>query len=124
MQEGAAEFWKDNKAREILPLASDKVPTWEVFLKMFREVFELLDVALNMQMKLRDLRMKERANEYCYKFNTLADQTSYNDAAQIEVFQRELPTSLIFKIMTRPEGKPMTIQDWMKAAIQCNESFK
>ncbi|ESK83035.1 hypothetical protein Moror_11733 [Moniliophthora roreri MCA 2997] len=90
----------------------------------FKTSFEPLDMALEAQLKLWDLKMKERANEYTYQFSYLAKQMGYNDAAQIVAFKRGLPKSLVLKIMTQPEGAPSNIKDWMNAAILFNESFK
>ncbi|KAI3613623.1 hypothetical protein WG66_006143 [Moniliophthora roreri] len=86
--------------------------------------FEPLDPTLKAQLELKDLRMKERADGYTYQFTYLAKQTGYNDAVQIVVFKWGLPRSLVLKIMTRPEGAPTTIKDWMNAAILFDECYK
>uniref|UniRef100_A0A0W0GBP1 Retrotransposon gag domain-containing protein n=1 Tax=Moniliophthora roreri TaxID=221103 RepID=A0A0W0GBP1_MONRR len=95
MMDGPEEFWKNEKTNLLLAYNSEAKKT----------SFEPLDTALEAQMKLRDLKMKERANEYTYQFTYLANQMEYNNAAQIEAFKRELPKSLMMKIMTRLEGK-------------------
>uniref|UniRef100_A0A0W0GCR4 Retrotransposon gag domain-containing protein n=1 Tax=Moniliophthora roreri TaxID=221103 RepID=A0A0W0GCR4_MONRR len=125
MTDGPGEFWKNNKTDLLLAYdaAAEKV-TWTEFLEDFRTSFEPLDPALKAQLELKDLRMKERADEYTYQFTYLAKQTGYNDAAQIVAFKRGLPRSLALKIMTRPEGAPTTIKDWMDAAILFDESYK
>ncbi|ESK81687.1 hypothetical protein Moror_15851 [Moniliophthora roreri MCA 2997] len=58
------------------------------------------------------------------QFSYLAKQTGYNNAAQIVAFKWRLPKSLVLKIMTRPEGTPTNIKDWMNAAILFDESYK
>uniref|UniRef100_A0A0W0FG08 CCHC-type domain-containing protein n=2 Tax=Moniliophthora roreri TaxID=221103 RepID=A0A0W0FG08_MONRR len=123
--DGPGEFWKNDKTDLLLAYDTnaEKV-TWTEFLDDFRTSFEPLDPALKAQLELKDLRMKERANEYTYQFTYLAKQTGYNDAAQIVAFKRGLPRSLALKIMTRPEGAPTTIKDWMDAAILFDESYK
>ncbi|KAI3620017.1 hypothetical protein WG66_006102 [Moniliophthora roreri] len=125
MTDGAGEFWKNDKADLLLAFdpEAEKV-TWSEFLDDFRTSFEPLDPALKAQLELKDLKMKERADEYTYQFIYLAKQTGYNDAAQIVAFKRGLPKSLVFKIMTRPEGAPTTIKDWINAAIIFDESYK
>uniref|UniRef100_A0A0W0F5U5 CCHC-type domain-containing protein n=1 Tax=Moniliophthora roreri TaxID=221103 RepID=A0A0W0F5U5_MONRR len=125
MTDGAGEFWKNDKADLLLAFdpEAEKV-TWSEFLDDFRTSFEPLDPALKAQLELKDLKMKERADEYTYQFTYLAKQTGYNDAAQIVAFKRGLPKSLVFKIMTRPEGAPTTIKDWINAAIIFDESYK
>ncbi|ESK82790.1 hypothetical protein Moror_5618 [Moniliophthora roreri MCA 2997] len=125
MTDGPGEFWKNDKTDLLLAynVDAEKV-TWSEFLDDFRTSFEPLNPALKAQLKLKDLRMKERADEYTYQFTYLAKQTRYNDAAQIVAFKRGLPRSLALKIMTRPEGAPTTIKDWMNAAILFDESYK
>ncbi|ESK82765.1 hypothetical protein Moror_5639 [Moniliophthora roreri MCA 2997] len=123
--DGPGEFWKNDKTNLLLTFDPDaEKVTWSEFLDDFRTSFEPLDPALKAQLELKDLRMKERADEYMYQFTYLAKQTEYNDAAQIVAFKRGLPRSLALKIMMRPEGAPTTIKDWMNAAILFDESYK
>ncbi|ESK81011.1 reverse transcriptase-rnase h-integrase [Moniliophthora roreri MCA 2997] len=125
MTDGPGEYWKNDKTDLLLAFDPDaEKVTWSEFLDDFRTSFEPLDPALKAQLDLKDLKMKERADEYTYQFTYLAKQTGYNDAAQIVAFKRGLPRSLVFKIMTRPEGAPTTIKDWMNAAIIFDESYK
>ncbi|ESK80973.1 reverse transcriptase-rnase h-integrase [Moniliophthora roreri MCA 2997] len=125
MTDGPGEFWKNEKTDLLLAYDADaEKVTWSEFLDDFRTLFEPLDPALKAQLELKDLKMKERADEYTYQFTYLAKQTGYNDAAQIVAFKQGLPKSLVFKIMTRPEGAPTTIKEWMNAAIIFDESYK
>ncbi|ESK89837.1 hypothetical protein Moror_865 [Moniliophthora roreri MCA 2997] len=125
VQEGPAQFWKSDKADAILTKTDlAKTPKWKNFIKDFKESFEPLDMELDAQMKLHDLKIKKCANEYCYKFRYLANQTEYNDTAQIKVFKWGLLWSLMMKIMTRPEEKPENIKDWMNTAILYDKSYK
>ncbi|KAI3615675.1 hypothetical protein WG66_011686 [Moniliophthora roreri] len=125
MTDGPGEFWKNDKTDLLLAFNPDaKKVMWSEFLDDFRTFFKPLDPALKAQLELKDLRMKERADEYTYQFTYLVKQTRYNDAAQIVVFKRGLPRSLALKIMTRPEGAPTTIKDWMNTAILFDESYK
>ncbi|ESK82313.1 hypothetical protein Moror_2250 [Moniliophthora roreri MCA 2997] len=125
MTDGPGEFWKNDKTDLLLAFdpEAEKV-LWVDFIEDFKTSFEPLDTALEAQLKLQDLKMKERANEYMYQFFYLAKQTGYNDAAQIVAFKQGLPKSLALKIMTRPEGAPTNIKDWMNAAILFDESYK
>ncbi|ESK88705.1 hypothetical protein Moror_3011 [Moniliophthora roreri MCA 2997] len=125
MTDGLGEFWKNDKTNLLLAFdpEAEKV-TWLEFIDDFRTSFEPLDPALKAQLELKDLRMKERADEYTYQFTYLAKQTGYNDAAQIVAFKQRLPRSLALKIMTRLEGASTTIKDWMNAAIVYDESYK
>ncbi|KAI3621119.1 hypothetical protein WG66_007462 [Moniliophthora roreri] len=125
MMDGPGEFWKNDKTDLLLAYDKDaEKVTWMEFLEDFRTSLEPLNPALKAQLELKDLRMKERADEYTYQFTYLAKQTGYNDAAQIVAFKRGLPRSLALKIMTRPEGAPTTIKDWMDATILFDESYK
>uniref|UniRef100_A0A0W0F9Q3 CCHC-type domain-containing protein n=1 Tax=Moniliophthora roreri TaxID=221103 RepID=A0A0W0F9Q3_MONRR len=125
MTDGPGEFWKNEKTDLLLTFDADaEKVTWLEFLDDFRTSFEPLDPALKAQLELKDLKMKERADEYTYQFTYLAKQTGYNDAAQIVAFKQGLPKSLVFKIMTRPEGAPSMIKEWMNTAIIFDESYK
>ncbi|KAI3604477.1 hypothetical protein WG66_008127 [Moniliophthora roreri] len=95
------EFWKNKKTDILLTYdkEAEKV-SWGDFIQDFKTSFELLDTALEAQLKLWDLKIKERADKYTYQFTYLAKQTRYNDTAQIVAFKRGLPKSLVLKIMT------------------------
>ncbi|ESK81640.1 hypothetical protein Moror_3254 [Moniliophthora roreri MCA 2997] len=125
MTDGPGEFWKNDKTDLLLAFDPDtEKVTWSEFLDDFRTSFEPLNPTLKAQLELKDLRMKDRADKYTYQFTYLAKQMGYNDAAQIVAFKWGLPRSLALKIMTRPEGTPTTIKDWMNAAILFDESYK
>ncbi|ESK80828.1 hypothetical protein Moror_4313 [Moniliophthora roreri MCA 2997] len=125
MTDRPGEFWKNEKSDLLLARDPEaKKVTWTKFIEEFKLSFEPLDTALEAQLKLRDLKMKERADKYMYQFIYLTKQTGYNDAAQIIAFKRGLPKSLVLKIMTQPEGKPETIKEWMNMAILFDESYK
>ncbi|ESK87518.1 hypothetical protein Moror_2037 [Moniliophthora roreri MCA 2997] len=88
MTDGPGEFWKNDKTDLLLAFdpEAEKV-SWLDFIEDFKTSFEPLDTALEAQLKLRDLKMKERADKYTYQFAYLAKQTGYNDAAQIVAFK-------------------------------------
>uniref|UniRef100_A0A0W0FN01 Retrotransposon gag domain-containing protein n=1 Tax=Moniliophthora roreri TaxID=221103 RepID=A0A0W0FN01_MONRR len=67
MTDGPGEFWKNDKTDLLLAFdpEAEKV-SWTDFMEDFKTSFEPLDTALEAQLKLRDLKMKERANEYTY----------------------------------------------------------
>ncbi|KAI3621884.1 hypothetical protein WG66_015697 [Moniliophthora roreri] len=101
MTDGPGEFWKNEKMDSLLALdAEAEKVTWREFIEDFKTSFEPLDTALEAQMKLRDLKMKERADEYTYQFTYLAKQTGYNDTAQIKAFKQGLLRSLMLKVIT------------------------
>ncbi|KAI3617970.1 hypothetical protein WG66_005868 [Moniliophthora roreri] len=88
MTDRPGEFWKNEKMDFLLAnnKEAEKV-TWSTFIEDFKTFFEPLDTTLEAQMKLRDLKMKERADEYTYQFTYLAKQTGYNDTAQVKAFK-------------------------------------
>ncbi|ESK83182.1 hypothetical protein Moror_3317 [Moniliophthora roreri MCA 2997] len=101
MTDGPGEFWKNEKTDLLLALNSDaEKVSWGDFVEDFKTSFKPLNMALEAQLKLWDLKIKERADEYTYQFLYLAKQTGYNNAVQIVAFKRELPKSLVLKIMT------------------------
>ncbi|KAI3613621.1 hypothetical protein WG66_006131 [Moniliophthora roreri] len=101
MTDGPEEFWKNEKTDLLLALNPDaEKVSWGDFVEDFKTSFKPLDTALEAQLKLQDLKMKERADEYTYQFSYLAKQTEYNNAVQIVAFKRGLPKSLVLKIMT------------------------
>uniref|UniRef100_A0A0W0F8Q8 CCHC-type domain-containing protein n=1 Tax=Moniliophthora roreri TaxID=221103 RepID=A0A0W0F8Q8_MONRR len=125
MTDGLGEFWKNNKMDLLLAFNPEvEKVSWTDFLEDFKMSFEPLDTALEAQLKLHNLKMKERANEYMYQFLYLAKQTGYSNAVQIIAFKRGLPKSLVLKIMTQPEGASTTIKDWMNVAILFDEGYK
>ncbi|ESK85267.1 hypothetical protein Moror_11346 [Moniliophthora roreri MCA 2997] len=101
MTDGPGEFWKNEKTDLLLVFNADAEKVlWGDFVEDFKMSFEPLDTALEAQLKLQDLKIKKRADEYMYQFLYLAKQMGYNDAVQIVAFKRGLPKSLVLKIMT------------------------
>ncbi|KAI3596451.1 hypothetical protein WG66_002861 [Moniliophthora roreri] len=82
------EFWKNNKTDLLLAFDADaEKVSWGDFVEDFKMSFKPLNTALEAQLKLQDLKMKERADKYMYQFSYLAKQMGYNDAAQIVAFK-------------------------------------
>ncbi|ESK82668.1 hypothetical protein Moror_11181 [Moniliophthora roreri MCA 2997] len=65
--DGLGEFWKNDKTDLLLAFdpEAEKV-LWVDFIEDFKTSFELLDTALEAQLKLCDLKMKEKADQYTY----------------------------------------------------------
>ncbi|ESK80854.1 hypothetical protein Moror_15425 [Moniliophthora roreri MCA 2997] len=110
MTDRPGEFWKNEKTDLLLARdpKAEKV-TWAEFKLSFKP----LDTVLEAQLKLRDLKMKARADKYMYQFAYLAKQTEYNDMAQIVAFKQGLLKSLkkeetaVKKIMEADKKKYM-----------------
>uniref|UniRef100_A0A0W0FSJ3 CCHC-type domain-containing protein n=1 Tax=Moniliophthora roreri TaxID=221103 RepID=A0A0W0FSJ3_MONRR len=75
-------------------------------------------------MKIEDLRMKERADDYVNQFRLLTMETGYDDEALIKFFKEGLPESLVNKIMLRTDGVPETLNEWFELAIRYNNQYK
>ncbi|ESK83612.1 hypothetical protein Moror_12039 [Moniliophthora roreri MCA 2997] len=89
MTDRPGEFWKNNKTN--LLLARDKEAekiSWGDFIEAFGHYVGSTNEA----------------------FQFIAKQMGYNNAAQIEAFKQGLPRNLMWKIMTQPEGKLVTIK--------------
>ncbi|ESK85154.1 hypothetical protein Moror_3570 [Moniliophthora roreri MCA 2997] len=88
MTDRPGEFWKNNKTDLLLAFDADaEKVSWGDFVEDFKMSFKPLNTALEAQLKLQDLKMKERADKYMYQFSYLAKQMGYNDAAQIVAFK-------------------------------------
>ncbi|KAI3614135.1 hypothetical protein WG66_010884 [Moniliophthora roreri] len=83
MTDGPGEFWKNDKTDLLLAFDPDaEKVTWSEFLDDFRTSFKPLNPTLKAQLELKDLRMKDRADEYTYQFTYLAKQTGYKQALE------------------------------------------
>ncbi|ESK82886.1 hypothetical protein Moror_1380 [Moniliophthora roreri MCA 2997] len=102
MMDRPGEFWKNDKTDLLLARdpEAEKI-SWLDFVEEFKMAFEPLDMALEAKMKLRDLKMKERADKYTYQFMYLANKMGYNNVAKIEAFKRGLPKGLMLKIANK-----------------------
>ncbi|KAI3615024.1 hypothetical protein WG66_016795 [Moniliophthora roreri] len=95
----AIQAWKDSQTMRILDLAKKgQVPLWKDFLVEFKKAFEPIDTARDAQMRLRDMRMKDRANKYAFKFKVLVDKINYDNVVKSEIFQAGLSMSLVMKL--------------------------
>ncbi|KAI3609204.1 hypothetical protein WG66_004088 [Moniliophthora roreri] len=121
---GKTADWKTTEQERLFPEDDDPEEkkkaakeTWSTFKNRFRKHWQPVDVAGDAQMRICDLQMKERADDYVNQFRLLASQTGYDDVALITFFKEGLVPSLQDKIMLRPEGPPETIDKWYRVAI-------
>ncbi|KAI3616373.1 hypothetical protein WG66_012580 [Moniliophthora roreri] len=98
--------------------------TWDSFKARFRKAWQPVDVKGEAQMRIEDLWMKERADDYVNQFRLLAMETGYDNEALIKFFKEGLPESLVNKIMLRTDGASETLHEWFKLAIQYNNQYK
>ncbi|ESK82289.1 hypothetical protein Moror_15470 [Moniliophthora roreri MCA 2997] len=87
-------------------------------------MWELVDTIGDAQLKIKDLQMKDRADEFVHEFRLLAIETGYGDQVLIKIFREGLLLSLAKKIMDRLEEKPETLKRWYKAAIRYDNQWK
>uniref|UniRef100_A0A0W0GC45 Putative reverse transcriptase-rnase h-integrase n=1 Tax=Moniliophthora roreri TaxID=221103 RepID=A0A0W0GC45_MONRR len=113
---GKTTEWKMTEQEQLFPEDDDPEDkkkaaeeTWSVFKNKFRKHWQPVDVAGDAQMRIRDLQMKERADDYINQFCLLASQTGYDDVALMTFFKEGLVPSLQDKIMLRSEGPPDTL---------------
>ncbi|KAI3612716.1 hypothetical protein WG66_014779 [Moniliophthora roreri] len=128
---GKTTEWKMTEQEQLFPEDDDPEDkkkaaeeTWSVFKNKFRKHWQPVDVAGDAQMRIRDLQMKERADDYINQFCLLASQTGYDDVALMTFFKEGLVPSLQDKIMLRSEGPPDTLDKWYEIAIQYDNQYK
>uniref|UniRef100_A0A0W0FZ42 Retrotransposon gag domain-containing protein n=1 Tax=Moniliophthora roreri TaxID=221103 RepID=A0A0W0FZ42_MONRR len=73
--------------------------TWTSFKRRFKTTWQPIDVAGEAQMKIEDLQMKDRADNYVHDFQLLTMETGYDDTALMKIFREGLPASLQDKLM-------------------------
>ncbi|ESK82609.1 hypothetical protein Moror_11236, partial [Moniliophthora roreri MCA 2997] len=128
---GRTREWKVSEQMKIFPenpnspIAKKAAEeTWDNFKARFRKTWQPVDVKGDTQMKIEDLRMKERADDYVNQFQLLAMETGYDNEALIKFFKEGLPESLVNKIMLRTDGVPETLNDWFELAIRYDNQYK
>ncbi|ESK82170.1 hypothetical protein Moror_14471 [Moniliophthora roreri MCA 2997] len=121
---GQTQEWKVTEQMKIFPedpnhpiTKKAAEETWDSFKIRFRKAWQPVDVKEDAQMKIEDLRMKERADDYVNQFRLLAMETGYDNEALIKFFKEGLPKSLVNKIMLRTDGIPETLNEWFELAI-------
>ncbi|ESK81663.1 hypothetical protein Moror_3230 [Moniliophthora roreri MCA 2997] len=114
-------FPEDKDTEETKKAAEE---TWAAFKKRFKANWQPVDVAGEAQIKIEDLQMKDRADDYVNEFCLLAWETRYDDNVLMKVFREGLPGSLQDKIMLQSEEAPTTLEDWYSLAIQYDNQYK
>ncbi|ESK81232.1 hypothetical protein Moror_14427 [Moniliophthora roreri MCA 2997] len=98
---GQTKQWKIAEQLKLFPEDKDNKgtkktakETWGSFKKRFKTDWQPIDVAGEAQMKIEDLQMKERVDDYVNKFHLLALETGYDNNMLIKFFREGLPGSL------------------------------
>lgn len=120
MKDGTAGQWAKRKVK----LLHQEGQTWEQFLADFKASFSDPDPAETARMKIAVLKQgSHSAEEYVASFKELMDDTGYNDAALVHMFQRGLSRTLVDKIYSLPE-LPKTLEDWVSFALRFDRLWR
>uniref|UniRef100_A0A0W0F7V1 Retrotransposon gag domain-containing protein n=1 Tax=Moniliophthora roreri TaxID=221103 RepID=A0A0W0F7V1_MONRR len=94
---GKTTEWKMTEQEQLFPEDDDPEEkkkaaeeTWSAFKNRFKKHWQPVDVAGDAQMRICDLQMKERADDYVNQFRLLASQTGYDDVALMTFFKEGL----------------------------------
>ncbi|ESK82933.1 hypothetical protein Moror_1336 [Moniliophthora roreri MCA 2997] len=102
----------------------DEELKWNDLKNAFKKHYLLLDIKANTQLRIKDMKMGERADNYVNKFWVLANESGYDDEALAHIFQKGLPFVLADKILNQPQGRPKDLNEWYEATIRFNEQYK
>ncbi|ESK86423.1 pro-pol protein [Moniliophthora roreri MCA 2997] len=119
------EAWKKTQSKKIFELKSgEEALTFSQLKDEFKKHYLLADIQAEAQIKIKEAKMTDRADNYVNDFRVMADESGYDDQALIHIFRRGLPNSLSAKILNQPQGRPADLEGWYKAAIRYDEQYK
>uniref|UniRef100_A0A0W0EVA2 Retrotransposon gag domain-containing protein n=1 Tax=Moniliophthora roreri TaxID=221103 RepID=A0A0W0EVA2_MONRR len=114
-------FPEDDNPKEKKKAAEE---TWSSFKQRFRNEWQPVNIVREAQMKIEQIKMTDRANEYVNRFCLIAMDTKYDNEALMKFFREGLLESLQNKIMLRTDGEPETLDEWYKLAIKYDNQYK
>uniref|UniRef100_A0A0W0F3G5 Putative pro-pol protein n=1 Tax=Moniliophthora roreri TaxID=221103 RepID=A0A0W0F3G5_MONRR len=98
--------WKQRNTDLIFNWKSgDDELKWEDLKNAFKKHYLPADIKADVQLRIEDMKMGERADNYVNKF-------------------RGLPFILADKILNQPQGRPKDLNGWYEAAIRFDEQYK
>ncbi|KAI3613545.1 hypothetical protein WG66_006110 [Moniliophthora roreri] len=106
--------WKD----------SDEKLEWKDLKAAFKKHYLPIDIKADAQLRIEEMKMGERADNYVNEFRVLADESGYDDEALAHIFRKGLPFVLADKILNQPQGRPKDLNGWYEAAIRFDEQYK
>ncbi|KAI3605001.1 hypothetical protein WG66_001916 [Moniliophthora roreri] len=112
---------QEDENRNVIQKAEE---TWSAFQKRFKETWQPIDTARDVQLKIDDLQMKDQADEYIHDFQLLTMETRYDNQALTKIFREGLPLTLQLKILNCPEEALTKLDNWYKMAIHYDNQFK
>ncbi|ESK80815.1 hypothetical protein Moror_15756, partial [Moniliophthora roreri MCA 2997] len=90
---GGTGEWKIRETMRLFPEDDDPETkkkaaeeTWSSFKQRFRNEWQPVNVVREAQMKIEEIKMKDRANEYVNRFRLIAMDTKYDDEALMKFF--------------------------------------
>ncbi|ESK82793.1 hypothetical protein Moror_12292, partial [Moniliophthora roreri MCA 2997] len=83
-----------------------------------------IDLKGQAQMKIEEIRMMDRADDYVNKFHLIVMETKYDEQVLMKFFREGLPVSLQDRIMLQTDGAPETLDEWYQTAIKYNNQYK
>ncbi|KAI3615385.1 hypothetical protein WG66_003535 [Moniliophthora roreri] len=121
MMEQMRLFPEDDNPKEKRKAAKE---TWSSFKQRFWTEWQPVDLKGQVQMKIKEIRMTDRADDYINKFHLIAMETKYDKQALMKFFREGLPISLQDKIMLQTDGAPETLDKWYQTAIRYDNQYK
>ncbi|ESK85723.1 hypothetical protein Moror_2484 [Moniliophthora roreri MCA 2997] len=123
--------WKIRETMKLFPKDDDSEKkkeaakeTWSSFKQRFRNEWQPVNIVREAQMKIEQIKMKDRADKYINRFRLVAMDTKYDNEALMKFFRDGLPKSLQNKIMLRTDGEPETLDEWYKLAVKYDNQYK
>uniref|UniRef100_A0A0W0GCW9 Retrotransposon gag domain-containing protein n=1 Tax=Moniliophthora roreri TaxID=221103 RepID=A0A0W0GCW9_MONRR len=105
--------WKDG----------DEKLEWKDLKAAFKKHYLPIDIKADAQLRIEEMKMGERADDYVNEFRVLADESGYDDEALSHIFRKGLPFVLADKILNQPQGRPKDLNGWYEAAIRFDEQY-
>ncbi|KAI3610775.1 hypothetical protein WG66_006853 [Moniliophthora roreri] len=117
--------WKQRNTDLIFNWKSgDDELEWDDLKNAFKKHYLPIDIKADAQLRIEDMKMGERADNYVNEFRVLADESGYDDEALAHIFQKGLPFVLADKILIQPQGRLKDLNGWYEVAIRFDEQYK
>lgn len=123
MKGGTAGPWAKRKVKQYAG-EEEITQDWDEFYQEFQQTFGDPDPASTARHKMEHLKQgSHTADEYVASFRELQEDTGYNDAALVEMFERGLNSALVDKIYALPQ-MPSTLSDWTLWATKLDRQWR
>jgi hypothetical protein len=123
-----SEKWANNHKKAFLdPTVANPFATLEAFVTAFEIAFRDHNQHEAARRQMESLRMKpgETVEAYTTSFESLQDDTGYNDISLIEKYRRGLPRPIVEKIYGSPDGNlPPDLEAWKGKARKLDNLYR